>query len=155
MQLFFFFYFFIFFFLPNNPEILFPCIFTVIDNSLGGIKFGYNETEQKYGYYVTDSEGADTFNPFSGCEILIAKSGGNCTTGESIIGYSEYIVLSVGANSRVTDFSVTNGTKTLLFSGTEFAGSKTTVYKIIPTQKDINVEIKYSNGIECCFIIGY
>ena len=39
-----------------------------LNRSLGGLSFGYNETEQKYGYYVTDSEGADTFIPFSDIE---------------------------------------------------------------------------------------
>lgn len=36
-----------------------------LNNSLGGIKFGYDSETEKYGYYVTDSEGADTFFPFS------------------------------------------------------------------------------------------
>ena len=45
-----------------------------VNSSLGNLKFGYDETEQKYGYYVTDSEGADTFFPFKGeCEKFRIK----------------------------------------------------------------------------------
>ena len=43
----------------------FRCAVSPLKVSLGDLKFGYDETEQKYGYYVTDSEGADTFHPFN------------------------------------------------------------------------------------------
>ena len=117
--------------------------------------FNFGILNGKRGFFTDSSRGADSFYPFSGCDILIAKSGANCTTGETLTGYSEYIVVSTGSTSRVTNFTVSNGTKTQLLSGYEINGYKTNVHKIVPTSKDSSTVISYGSGIEGCFIIGY
>ena len=46
-----------------------------LNNSLGDLKFGYDVESEKYGYYVTDREGADTFFPFSGGKPIYLGTG--------------------------------------------------------------------------------
>lgn len=45
-----------------------------VNNSLGGLSFGYDETEQKYGYYKKEAD-TDVFVPFSNISNLKAVCG--------------------------------------------------------------------------------
>ena len=87
-----------------------------LNESLGNLRFGYDETEQKYGYYVTDSEGADAFCPFSsGDWKMTFKVSSSATT--NVNG----TVLSPSCSGTCT-VTCTNGE--LSISGTSFSGKQ-------------------------------
>lgn len=71
------------------------------------MKLGYDEIEQKYGYYVTDSEGADTFCPFSsgGAKVECALY----ETSSTSTSYTTSPQYMIANNDCTMDYNLSDG----------------------------------------------